>query len=301
MMRHLAIIRTHRWGEAEERTLAALRPVFGDDLVVAYHNRRRRDALPLPVADVTVAWVVSSGLRALPDFGWRCGDYLYYAARQAHPGYDFYWMIEPDVVITGDVAGFFARFALATEDVLGRGLKPYEEDIPFIRGMPDMAHWKAIFPLTRFSGRALDHLRAMRIAYSQGPVGNRFFSNDEIFCCSTLMNSPGFTGAPLEKYAADWLEDTNFETNPTILLEALLAEGVTGKLVHPVRSRADFKRVVAERLAANTGFLRRMRYSLQHLDTDDFEEIVLQAASHHRQALADHRSVGEATLKRLLK
>jgi hypothetical protein len=300
-MRQLAIIRTHRWGEEEERVLAALRPAFGDDVVVAYHNRKRREKLPIPVVDVTAAWAVTHGLRAVPDLGWRCGDYFYHATRQARPEYDFYWMIEPDVAITGDSAAFFARFDDAPEDVVGGGLRPYEEDNPFIRGMPGVDHWRAIFPVTRFSGRALDHLLPLRIAYGEGTVGNRFFTNDEFFCFSTIMNSPGFSGAPLEKYAADWLEGSNFDTNPTIMLEALIADRVTGKLVHPVRSRNDFKRSVAARLAANTGFLRRMRYSLQHLDAQDFEEIVQLAADMHRTALAEHRAVGDVALKRLLK
>lgn len=301
MMRQLAIIRTHRWGEAEERLLAALRLGFDADVVVAYHNRLRRVTPPLPVVDVTAAWAVTHGLRAVPDFGWRCGDYFYYATRQAHPDYDFYWMIEPDVMIAGDVQSFFASFSEAGEDALGCGLRPFEEDIPFVRGLPGVPHWKAIFPLTRFSGRALDHLRPLRTAYGEGPVGNRFFSNDEIFCFSNIMNSPGFTGAPLEKYAADWLTDTSFDTNPTVMLEALQHQEVRGKLAHPVRSKADFKRVVAEWLAADTGFLRRMRYSLQHFGDEDFEQIVDQVAEIHRRALREHRSVGEVALKRLLK
>ncbi len=298
MMRQLAIIRTHRWGEEEERALAALRPAFGEDVVVAYHNRKRGQKLPIPVVDVTAAWVVTSGLRAVPDYGWRCGDYFYHATRQARPDYDYYWMMEPDVGFTGDSAAFFARFDDASEDVLGRGLKPYEEDIPFIRGMPGVPHWKAIFPFTRFSGRALDHLRPLRCAYGQGTVGNRFFTNDEIFCFTTIMNSPGFTGAPLEKYAADWLEDSSFDTNPTIMLEAVLADPPVNKVMHPVRSRYEFKRAIAARLASNTGFLRRMRYSLTHLSDEDFNEILADAMVELRRSLNEHRDIGAQAIQR---
>jgi hypothetical protein len=38
-MHPVVAIRTHQWGEAEERLRAQLQPVFGDDLCVVFHNR----------------------------------------------------------------------------------------------------------------------------------------------------------------------------------------------------------------------------------------------------------------------
>ena len=42
------------------------------------------------------------------DCGWRCGDYCYYAMHHALTGYDFFWLVEPDVKIcTSDASYFF--------------------------------------------------------------------------------------------------------------------------------------------------------------------------------------------------
>ena len=297
-MRQVAAIRTHRWGDEEDRLMQTLAPVFGEDLVVVFQNRRRSLRLPLQSVDATTAWAVSSGLRAVPDWGWRCGDYFYYALRQAKPDFDYYWLIEPDVVFIGETADFFRRFDGATEDALGKGYRRYEEDIPFTRGLPGVDHYKAIYPLTRMSGRAIDMLRARRIAYGQGQVGNRFFSNDEIFTFSNVSAEPGYHAAALEQFAPDWFAGASFDTNPTVLLEALLADPPVNKVLHPVRSRYEFKRAIAARLASNTGFLRRMRYSLTHLSDEDFNEILSDATDELRRSLLEHRQIGAQSTQR---
>ena len=87
-MRTLAAIRTNKWGEDEERVLGQLRPAFGDDLVVVFHDRPADLGLPLAVVDLTRGWVARQGLGIVPDWGWRCGDYAHYAARAAFPGFD---------------------------------------------------------------------------------------------------------------------------------------------------------------------------------------------------------------------
>ena len=297
-MRQVAAIRTHRWGDEEDRLLASLRRAFGDHVVVVCQNRHRSVKLPLEVVDATTAWAVTSGLRAVPDWGWRCGDYFYYAFRQAKPDFDWYWLVEPDVVFMGDPADFFDRFASATQDALGKGLRLYREDIPFTRGLPGVEHYKAIYPLTRLSGRAIDMLRPKRIEYGQGPVGNRFFTNDEIFTFSNVMATPGYHAAALERFAPDWFAGASFDTNPTVLLEALLADPPVNKVLHPVRSRYEFKRAIAARLASNTGFLRRMRYSLTHLSDEDFNEIVADATDELRRSLFEHRQIGAQSTQR---
>lgn len=268
-MTALAAIRTHVWGEDEERLLAQLRPVFGDDLAVVFHNRPVGLTPPLPVVDLTDDWVAGQGLRILPDYGWRCGDYSYYALRAAHPGYDHYWLIEPDVWFSADPAPFFAAVARAPEDLLAVQIAPMEAGHRFARGLDGMALYKSIFALNRFSGRALDRLFDLRRAYSAGPVGARFFANDEVFCFSHVLADPDLTAADFSAYAPVWFDPLNVANDPDILLDLAQAQaqaqGGGASVFHPVRGRGSFCRALAARMSHQLGFVAKLKPSLDLL------------------------------------
>ncbi|MFZ5710984.1 MAG: component of SufBCD complex [Pseudomonadota bacterium] len=261
-MRTLAAIRTNKWGEDEERVLGQLRPAFGDDLVVVFHDRPADLGLPLAVVDLTRGWVARQGLGIVPDWGWRCGDYAHYAARAAFPGFDHYWLIEPDVFFTSDPAPFFARFDAVTTDALGFRYGPFERDFRFTRALGGIEVWRAMFPLTRFSGRALDHLAEMRRKLAAQGIGARTWPNDEVFCFSYVRAHPELAAGALEDVAPDWFEAGRFATDPDILHDLAVAQAVPGKVMHPVRSRAWFCRALAGRLTGRTAFLAPMRESL---------------------------------------
>ena len=66
-------------------------------------------------------------------------------------------MIEPDVYFANPAAGFFEKFESAGEDVLGIDIVSMQrEDHRYASRMPDIPIRRAIFALTRFSGRAID-------------------------------------------------------------------------------------------------------------------------------------------------
>ncbi len=289
-MRVLAAIRTNKWTEEEERLLAALRSGFGDDVMVVYHNRGAMVSPPLPVVDVNSAWVLRNRLPLVPDWGWRCGDYFYYALRAARPDYDAYWLIEPDVHFTADAAGFFRCFDAAGEDVLGHDLGPFSKEIRFTRGLPDMAHYRAIFALTRFSGRALDRLFALRQALSEGPVSLRDYPNDEIFAFTHAVADKGLVCGRLEDHAPDWFADTQFAPDPDMLFDLVVKDAAPGRVLHPVRSRAAFKQALARRLAANTGILLRIGEAIEALDAREIDEVADTAADEIRRALTQVRA-----------
>ncbi|MGB3146755.1 MAG: component of SufBCD complex [Paracoccaceae bacterium] len=281
-MRQIAAIRTNKWTEEEERLMNALLPVFGDDLVVVFHDRPAGVTPPLPVIDLQAEWVLRQGLALVPDWGWRCGDYFYYALHAARPDYDYYWMVEPDVHFTGPAQTFFEPMQQACEDALGFQLGPFNEDIRFARGLPGMAHYRAIFALTRFSGRALGRLLALRQKMAEGHISMRDYPNDELFCFSHIAAMPELAYGCLETYAPEWFEGAQFTPNPDLLYDVVVGQASAGKLMHPVRSRANFKRAVAKRLAANSGFLIRMRQALDQLSDEDVEEIVAETSAHLR-------------------
>lgn len=268
----IAAIRTHRWDEDAIRLHGQLAPVFGPDLVIAFHDRPEALTLPGPVVDLNEGWVAGQGLRVLPDWGWRCGDYFLYAVRQARPDASFIWLVEPDVFFTGPAEDFFARFRDRPEDLLGVDIARLETDHRFVRGLPGLAPWKSIFALTRFSAAAADRLFARRQDYSRGPVGPRFFTNDELFCFSHGVADPELTTASMKDIAPDWLPEGALAGDPDLLVD-LVAAGGSPVVRHPVRARATFIDAVAARAIHNFGFLRAMRDSLRLLSETERRQL----------------------------
>lgn len=278
-MRQIAAIRTHRWGEDEERLAAALRPAFGENLVVVYHNRPEERELPLPAVDLRLDWVRSNGLRVVPDWAWRCGDYGYYALRQARPDFDHYWLIEPDVFFHGPAEKFFAAFDAVTAD--GLGLRPQSDvrdNHPFCRSLKPLELYRAIFALTRFSGRALDRLYALRRQTRNDEKRRWAYPNDELFAFTHLANEPELSLEGFEQHAPGWIDPESVVTDPDFLLDAILQrDDAEGKIYHPVRSRASFKAAVTARIADRGGFLDRMQESLAHLEDAELQDIAAAA------------------------
>lgn len=283
-MTTLVGIRTHAWGEDQARVFAQLEPVFGAALRIVYHDRPEGPALPAPVVDLSDGRLAELGLRPVPDWGWRCGDYALHALRAACPGADHYWLIEPDVWFSGDPAAFFARAAALPHDLLGVRIEPLGADHRFARGLPGLAPHRTIFALIRVSARALDRLLPLRQAYGRSGVGARLFTNDEVFVTSSVLADPGLTSASLAEVMPDWFPPDSMRTDPDILLETL--DGRAGQGVfHPVRGRASFRRAVAGRLAQNTGFLAAMRDSLARLSDEELTAIAAEAAANLGRSL----------------
>lgn len=278
-MRAIIAIRTHRWTEEEERLLAALRTVPGHDLAVVFHNRPADLTPPLDVVDIGAPFLRGNGLRVVPDWGWRCGDYFYYALRKARPGYSHYWLIEPDVHFMGDAAEFFGRFADVEADALGLNIMPFSANTAFARGLTGIARYQAIFALTRLSGRAIDRLLALRQDYGKKTRTARFYTNDELFTFSHVVADPELTHRDFKEIAPDWFEGARFAPSPDILIDLLkpAADG-GGRLYHPVHGRASFKRALAARLSAGNAFLRNVRESIGALSDEDLDEVAERVA-----------------------
>ncbi|MGB7271405.1 MAG: component of SufBCD complex [Albidovulum sp.] len=286
-MRSIIAIRTNKWTAEEERLLAALQPVFGQDIAVVFHDRPADVAPPVDVIDLNADWVKGNGLAILPDWGWRCGDYSHYALRAARPGYDYYWLVEPDVFFTSSPEGFFAAFAAAREDALGYRLGRFDKENRFTRGLPGMAHYRAIFALTRFSAKAVDHLFAQRAKMALNPISTTNYPNDEIFCFSHLAAEADLSWGRLEDYAPDWFHEVRFDVDPDLLFDQVVAATPPGRVLHPVRQRAIYKQALGRRLTANTGILMNIREALDMFDASDVEDVATEAANQVRRAITD--------------
>ncbi|MEO1137906.1 MAG: component of SufBCD complex [Pseudomonadota bacterium] len=274
-MKQIAAIRTNRWGPAEERLLEHLRQAFGDDVTVVFHNRPSGVAPPADVVDLQGAWLSEQGLRAVQDWGWRCGDYFYYALRTAKPRYDYYWLVEPDVLFSGPASDFFARFDTVGTDVLGLDPEPMPDPTaPFAGSLLHLERWRAIFALTRMSGTALDRLLDLRRENSRFEIGPRKFANDELFVFSNAMAHPDIHVGNLRDHAGDWFDGAHFDTAPDIIDRAVLdTPAMAGKVFHPVRNLEGFKAEVANRIAQRMAFMDKTGDSWAHLDDKDLVEI----------------------------
>ncbi|MBW0159168.1 component of SufBCD complex [Sedimentimonas flavescens] len=271
-MKTIAAIRTNHWGEDAERVFAQLAPVWGDRLVTVFHNRPEGMALPLPVVDINDAWVEQNGLRVLPDWGWRCGDYCLYALRQAYPDAEHFWLIEPDVFFKGDVGAFFDRFADRDEDCLGVSVEPLPGEHIFSRFYKDLNLQRAIFALVRFSSDLVDWLFEERRAYLQQSIKPKFILFDEFFCFSWAMRNNKFSVGSLAEIAPDLVSKDAMRTDPDQLVEGLPA-GVVQGVFHPVRSRSGFQNAITHRLARRATPFGPMVSQLQHLEPWEIEEI----------------------------
>jgi len=270
-----AAIRTNAWTQAETDLLAVLKGVFGDAVAVVFHNRPADLNLDVPLIDINDDWVRTHGLRVTPDWGWRCGDYFYYALRQEYPDCDHYWLIEPDVVFTGEPALLFEAANADSSDVLG--IRPERLSIPehrFAKALYPLATYRAIFAITRFSGRALDRMFGLRKTKTDRKVRANNVPNDELFTFSNVFADPELSIADLALLAPEWFEKGRVETDPKILIDTLKDNFELGNSIfHPVLHKEDFKRKIATRMANGHGFIRRSAQSFAHLEDSDLEDI----------------------------
>ena len=293
-MSAIAAIRTNRWTDEEERMLATLQMVDGLEVTVVFHNRAGDVVPPVPVVDVNDDVMQGMGLATPSDWGWRCGDYFYYALRAARPEYDHYWLVEPDVLFTGDPTGFFAAFDGDNSDLLGIDPRPEKDrSHPFLETLQHLDPYRTIFALTRFSGRALDRLVALRRENGRQKVSWRGFANDEYFTFSHAHADPDLSIGNLVAGAPGWFDGARFRTDPDLLITEIEGDpALADKVFHPVKSHEHWKASVATRLSNKTAFLRRMKPTLDCLSARDVADIADMARANVLAAIEEVRDAG---------
>ena len=290
-MSSVVAIRTNRWTSEEERLVANLQQAKGEDVVVVFHNRPEGVEPPVPVIDLNDQVCEAMGLGLPHDWGWRCGDYFYYALRAARPDYEFYWLVEPDVMFTGDPSSFFAAFEGDERDLLGVSPGPFENKAhPFLSTLQHLEPYRAIFALTRFSGRALDRLLPQRQASAKVPKLVRKFANDEFFTFSTVQADPELSIGDLVEGAPSWFDGAYVESDPDLLIDLVRDdESLRNKVFHPVKTKEFWMTSVAHRLSNKTAFLKHMVPSLKKLSDEEIEAMAQMAHDNVLAALKKAR------------
>ena len=258
MTRQIIIVRTHR---ADAPSLAAF-DMFAKLPGIATMLCVDERTGPLEMggrvkASFDEATLAAMGLYAHPKSGWRCGDYFYYVARQACPEHDVYWLVEPDVRINAlDLGRFLAQFDRNDADLLAAQYGPRNSAWGWSRTILPLgvAPRGCLYPITRLSGRAIDHLFDLRRALSADPrvATPDAWPNDEAFTAS-FLGAADFRCADLNQ------DGITCYTEHTLTVTAVVDYGriqnapPDGLIYHPVRDFDTWLAQADKRMAEKIG------------------------------------------------
>lgn len=240
MSRTLFIVRTHCADIASLSAFDRLAAVSQFDVVFCVDERKKpADMGGRPKVAYTAERLKELGLYAHPNAGWRCGDYCYYVTRVDRPDYDYYWLMEPDVLVNAtDLACFFSQFANTDADLLAARLGPRDEKWLWTQTVTPigLAPFGCLFPITRMSGQAIDCLYQARRRHSADPkVATRdAWPNDEAITASVL-HAAGLDCRDLNH--ADIICHTSSSLGVIAVIDHALVAAVEpdGLIYHPVR------------------------------------------------------------------
>lgn len=241
-MRELIALRMHRADALSLALFDRLAADSGREVVCCCDERANAvDTGGRPKIAWTRATLDALGVLAVPDAGWRCGDYPHYVLRTARRDVDRTWLIEPDVLINVDrLSDFFDRFATSDADLLAAELRPAAPDWYWYQFIaPHFATpYRCFFPLTRLTGVAADHLlTARRIATSSArPRHWRDWPNDESFVATALV-AGGFPCRDLLDRAPGLYTSRTMRSEPAHDRADLLSRPPDGQIWHPVPDR----------------------------------------------------------------
>ncbi len=282
------LIRTH-YADAPLRAFIDLARADGafDVFVLADESRGPVDVGDAPKIPVTPDLPAELGLyRETPNLLWRCGDYVLYAARQRLPGYEAFWMIEPDVRLCADKpSDILGRFPPPeAADFLAAHLRPAEPNWNWGRTMDaDGPVWRCLFSLVRFSARALDIMlearRRLSAAYPLSGKDPTFWPNDEAFAASTLVRA-GLHCRDLNDFGQIY-ESVGFSYWLPVSEREVAASGREGWIYHPVLSGQRY-------------FIKLFRLAVEQGALDNLEALVdrlIGAEWTAEEALGHHRAI----------
>ncbi len=274
---NLAILRTNAFDASSAAQIEALSRAPQLDVIICADERNSPvDTGRWPKVSLTESSLTALGLHPHPRAGWQCGDYFYYHVFAEMPGYDFYWLVEPDVLIDfPDEEEFFALFDAAPHDYL---VAKFGKRGPGWNWHGSMAGsgsnvYGGLFPVSRLSARAIAALHQERAAASSaaGDKRGKRWPNDESFVGTTLAKL-GMNCANLNAVsAAPLCTPEGYRRGDPLLLDDLRQRG-SRQLYHPVLLRDQYLTKL-RRWRQHGGPLKpdQQRVLLQHFGVDMLE------------------------------
>lgn len=207
MIKQVIGIRTHCWGQAEEKLYSTLLKAFPKEHIFVIADEMKGEVLTpnfIQKINWNEAFLERKNLLNYNHFnrglGWLCGDYFYYAFEEQVKA-DFYWLIEPDVVFSfSNLNDFFDKTESYQEAALLSDYKQLAEDHYWFKPatLIDTTPYGCLFPLTRLSHKAVEvcyterkriseiYKKKQAFSHDNNPVGIHF-PNDEVLVATTLV------------------------------------------------------------------------------------------------------------------
>lgn len=202
------VLQTHVWTDEVRsalRGLTAEAPPGMDVHVLAdvTQNRIKRDDIPAEIPFFEFTHDVVKRFKAEGPHckgWWACNvETALMAFWEAHPDYDYYWLVEHDVVFTGAWGDFFDHFTGSEADLLATNIFrrssgydwPPWKSLRSPYALTDEQQIRAFYPLYRISVRALE---ALVEEYGRGWTGH--------YEC-TLATALNYRGLTIEDIGGD--------------------------------------------------------------------------------------------------
>jgi|GEM_PF-1811448 len=279
----ITFIRTHRFGDGEDRLAGQLERFFGPGNVAICVDESRGpvDTGRWPKSSLTPNRVLEMVGKPIPkDWGWRMGDLCHIAIAEDFGPRANQWLVENDVhVPQGSEVAIFGQLSRIEADFMACNLgpkkvKPIAEAVTIALPSAEMG---CIFAFNRLAGFRVSELREVRREISRGLVGaRRAMPNDEAVLANLGTHS-GWRMVDLYRAAPEVFAPAWFDTNPPMLREALdRAPAGSLHLTHPVLTFDQVMRRVSQHAAEGhpqkykSG---RMRRILGALPPDQREEL----------------------------
>ena len=197
MKKTVFAIRTHQFGDREKSLYDYAVKYFGENnTLIACNNNSENIKIPIEYNHFFFNQneiLNESGLFFHPNWGWRCGDYWYYALQKILTGIEYVWLCEPDVYFCNKNAeDFFKPFEKLDCDFLTKGLCAANANMYFFNTSKvlDGKPMSCIFPITRIKTSLINVLLEERTRLSETFINQKnhqnLYPNDEIFVCTTL-------------------------------------------------------------------------------------------------------------------
>lgn len=241
-------IRCHNFGESEQFLYQVLLTYFPKDKIffIVDELEKTKDFPPnLHKMPLDKPFIEAHGLYNKGNIAWACGDYFYYVFRNAVDA-EFYWLIEPDVLLNLDsVAQFFEFFAHNADEALVThfSLAPegwlWGDSAKIILDPP----YRCFFPLTRLSKNAINILYTQRQSLSSDFFSGKYtglFPNDEALLANALM-AVGIQPVNISDYFPEQFK--SFAVHPFMHKE-LSQRYHKNQILHPVKQLDFYKHAI---------------------------------------------------------